>query len=305
MSPLRPTARPSGVSSPSTRSFPMRQIASSSRFRLTALGTVLLAGLSGGTARAASPGPVDLSPLTAPPGVTALSGQVMSTDGQPLVNVALRDRGAGTRTDAQGRFLLAKLPAGVSVLTMDGRHAAANGKTDYGLFEVRVTAVSGQTTALPFTSYLPKIDHGHDVTIASPTTSEVVVKVATIPGLELHIPAGAVITDTDGKPVTKLGITQFPLGRTPFPIPGSIDVPAHFTVQPGGATVTGVGGASVGVRVYYPNDRHELPGARGTFYKYDPFGTGWTRYGAGTVSADSVQIVPDQDTLIHDLAGAL
>jgi hypothetical protein len=79
----------------------------------------------------------------------------------------------------------------------------ANGKTDYGLFEVQVSAVAGRTTALPFISYLPKIDHDHDVSIPSPTTSEAVVKAATIPGMELHIPAGAIITDTDGKPVRK------------------------------------------------------------------------------------------------------
>jgi hypothetical protein len=61
----------------------------------------------------------------------------------------------------------------------------------------------------------------------------------------------------------------------------------------------------MGVRVYYPNYRHELPGARGTFFKYDPFQSGWARYGAGTVSADGAQIVPDKDTLIYDLTGAL
>ena len=304
MSPLRKIVRPSTVASQQTRPSPMRH-ASFSRFRLAALGALLIAGLSGGSGWAASPGPVEESPLTAPDGVTALSGQVLTTQGKPLVNVALRDGGAGTRTDAQGRFLLAKLPAGVSVLTIDGRHAAADGKTDYGLFEVQVTAEAGQTTALPFTSYLPKIDHAHDVTIASPTTSEVVIKAATIPGLEVHIPAGAIITDTDGKPVTHIGITQIPLDRTPFPLPRNVEVPVFFTTQPGGGTITGVDGTWVGAQVYYPNYRHELPKARGSFWKYDPFQNGWTRYGMGRVSADGSQVVPDKDTRIYDLTGAM
>src|ERR1700735_5768951 len=97
-------------------------------------------------------------------------------------------------TDAEGRFLSARVPAGVSVLTLVGRHASADGKTDYGLFEMQVTAVAGQTTALPFTSYLPQIDHAHDVAIASPPTSAVVIKSATIPGVELHLLSGGIIT---------------------------------------------------------------------------------------------------------------
>jgi hypothetical protein len=262
-----------------------------------ALGVALTAGLAG-QAQAAPP-------ATAPAGVTALSGQIMSVDGQPLANVALRDGPGGTRTDAQGQFLMTKLPAGVSVLTIDGRHAGADSKTDYGLFEVQVTALAGQTTMLPFTSYLPKIDHSHDVTIPSPTTSDVVVKAATIPGLELHIPAGAILTDTDGKAVTRIGFTQIPLDRTPFPMPGKLEVPLHFTVQPGGAKVRCLNGAAVGAQLYYPNSQHALPGARATFYRYDPFKSGWTRYGAGGVSADGTQIIPDKTTLIYDLAGAL
>jgi len=276
----------------------MRQPFLSSRLRCGAPALFLVAGLPGS-------GMADPNPAFSDTALTALSGQVMTADGQPLVNVAVRDGHAGTRTDAQGRFLIAKVPAGVSVLTLDGRHASADGKTDYGLFEMQVTAVAGQTTALPFTSYLPQIDHAHDVAIASPTTSAVVIKSATIPGLELHIPSGAIITDTDGQPVTKIGITQMPVDRTPFPMSRSIDVPLHFTIQPGGATITGVNGTSVGVQIYYPNYQHALPGARVTFHSYDPFKSGWARSGAGTVSADGSQIIPDKDTLIHDLTGAI
>lgn len=54
--------------------------------------------------------------LAATPGVTALVGQVMTTDGQPLANVALRDGGAGTRTNEKGEFLLENL---LSPFTMD------------------------------------------------------------------------------------------------------------------------------------------------------------------------------------------
>ena len=243
--------------------------------------------------------------LASAAGVTALTGQVKTTEGQPLANVALRDSGIGTRTNDQGEFLLEKLPPGETVLTIDGRHAGRDGKTDYGLFEVRVTIEAGKTTELPYVSYLPQIDHAHDVAITSPTTSEVVVKAAAVPGLELHIPPGAIITDTDGKPVTRIGITPIPLDRTPFPLPHNVEVPLYFTAQPGGATITGVDGNWLGVQVYYPNYRHELPKARGTFYKYEPFHHGWTPYGQGQVSADGSQMVPDQGTRLYDLTGAM
>jgi len=50
--------------------------------------------------------------LRARPGVTALSGLVLSLDGQPLGNVTLSLGGIETRTDRTGRFLLEGLPTG-------------------------------------------------------------------------------------------------------------------------------------------------------------------------------------------------
>jgi RHS repeat-associated protein len=245
------------------------------------------------------------APDTAPAGVTALSGQVMSNDGHPLANVALRDGIAGTRTDGEGRFLLQKLPAGASVLTIDGHHAGADGQSDYGLFEVRVEAVAGRTTALGFTSYLPKIDHEHEVAIDYPTTSDVVVKCATIDGLELHVPKGAYVTGPDGQPVKKLSITAIPVDRPPYPLPPNVEVPVYFTAQDGGATITGVDGQWLGAQVYYPNYHHELPKARLAFWRYDPFQDGWAIYGQGKVSADGRQVIPDPGTRIYDLTGAM
>jgi hypothetical protein len=282
----------------------MVKTVSASHIRWVALSLLLLGGL-GGLGFAAMPPAVPPAPSAAPPGVTALSGRVMSNDGKPLVNVALRDGSAGTRTDGEGRFLLAKLPSGTSVLTIDGRHAGTWGRTDYGLFEVQIQATAGQTTSMPFTSYLPLIDHAHEVAIAYPTTSDVVVKSATIAGLELRIPAGAYVTDTEGKPVTRIGITEIPVARPPYPLPAEVQVPVYFTAQPGGATITGVDGKWLGAQVVYPNYHHELPKARHAFWRYDPFKEGWAVYGIGRVSPDGTQVIPDPKTRIYDLTGAM
>lgn len=49
---------------------------------------------------------LDLAPLTAEPGVTAVSGRVLRLNGQPLSDVLLEMEGQHVRTDRTGRFLL-------------------------------------------------------------------------------------------------------------------------------------------------------------------------------------------------------
>jgi RHS repeat-associated protein len=298
---------------PSSRfvSSTMRQPLILKALRSAALALLALAALPG-SGLAKLPGPMHFrdqpetaSPLAAQAGVTAVTGRVLSNDGHPLANVALRDGGVGTRTNDQGWFLIEGVKPGLSILTIDGRHADRDGKTDFGLFEAQIEAKQGQTVSLGYTSYLPKIDHAHEVSFPSPTTSEVVVKAFGVPGLELHIPKGAIITDTDGKVVTKIGITAIPIDKAPFPLPKDAEVPVYFTAQPGGATITSADGSWLGFQVYYPNYRHELPKARGAFYRYDPFGNGWETYGYGQVSADGTQVVPDATTRIYDLTGAM
>jgi hypothetical protein len=86
----------------------------------------------------------------APAGVTALAGRVLARDGAPLANVALRDGGVGTRSDAQGRFLLSGIAPGASVLAIDGRHAGPGSAADYGYYEVAVRRRSHRyATGLP------------------------------------------------------------------------------------------------------------------------------------------------------------
>ncbi len=236
---------------------------------------------------------------------TTLAGIVRTTKDHPLPNVVVSDGAASAKTDSSGHFQLSGLPAGDSVLVIDGRKAGSSGNQDYGYYEARITATACQANTLPFTSYLPRIDHAHDVTIPSPTIAPVVVSTPLIPDLELHIPAGMVITDPDGKPVTKVGITPIPIDRTPFPLPNNIYVPIYFTAQPGSSTITAAGGGYGYAQVYYPNYRHELPGARGTFWRYDADALGWTTYGLGSVNAAATQVTPDASTRIYELTGAM
>jgi RHS repeat-associated protein len=256
------------------------------------------------TGRAGSPWQ-SLPPLQAEPGVTAVAGQVLTLNGLPLTNVTLRIDDKAVRTDGTGRFLLTAIDAGHRELVIDGRTASKRRKT-YGTFEAGADVKPNQTNALGYTIWMPRIDTAHEVTIPSPTNSEVVITTPYIPGLEVHIPPHTVITDIEGKPVTRLSITAIPVDRPPFPLPSGVYVPIYFTVQPGGAYVKNLSAyGSKGVRLIYPNYRHESPGARANFWHYDPQGKGWYVYGQGNVTADGTQVVPDPGISIYEFTGAM
>jgi hypothetical protein len=84
-----------------------------------------------------------------------------------------------------------------------------------------------------------------------------------------------VVRDRQGNIVTELNLTAIPVDRPPFPVP-SLDVPVYFTIQPGGAVLQSVTGKpSPGARLFHPNFKDEVPGARGAFWNYDPKEREW------------------------------
>lgn len=239
-----------------------------------------------------------LPALAAQPGTTAVAGRVQSLDGHGLPGVTVSIDGTRTTSDVTGRFLLTGVGAGHRVLRVDG--ATANTpKASFGLYDIGVDLAAGRTTALPYPIWLTALDTAHTVKFASPTPGEVVVTNPAIPGLEVHLPAGAVVRDVNGQPVTQLGITAIPLDRPPFPLPNS-HVPVYFTVQPGSAYVF-----PTGARVVYPNYAGAAPGTVMDFWHYDPAGRGWFVYGHGRVTADRKQVVPDAGTEVYQFTGAM
>jgi hypothetical protein len=171
-----------------------------------------------------------------------------------------------------------------------------------------VWVTAGKTAVLPYTIWLPKIDTARAVKIDSPTKSESIVTTPLIPGLELRIPAGAVITDKDGRVAREISITPIPVDQPPFPLPDGVDVPIYFTIQPGGASVAvpGSSGYQRGARLNYPNYGQRQPGAPAEFWQYEPEdGRGWYVYGRGAVTADGCQVAPNPGVSIHAFTGAM
>lgn len=226
------------------------------------------------TARAARYSPWrDLPPLQAPRGVTALSGQVFTLNGQPLAKVLLQIRSqenpkvVTTTTDSTGRFLLTDVPERWGQLIIDGRRAGTAGRT-YGVFEVGVQTHPKKTTHLSYPIWMPALDQAHAVRVTSPTTGDTVITSPTLPGLELHIPAGTRIQNYEWQPVNQISLTEVPIDRPPFPLPAGVEVPFYFTIQPGAAYLRHPEGK--GARLIYPNVGGSPPGTRYDFWNYDP-----------------------------------
>jgi len=234
----------------------------------------------------------DLPPLKARPGVTALAGQVLRLNGQPLTNVTLRIEQLTARTDHTGRFLLAEIPAGNPLLEMDGSTASRPGRT-FGMFEVKVEIKGGRTNVLPYTIWLPLIDTANAAHLPVPTPQEVVVTSPRIPGLELRIPAGVYLKSRHtGQPLTEVALTQIPVDRPPFPVPEGSKF--FFTPQTHGAEVLRPDGtrSPVGVRFILPNFAKWAPGVRKDLWTFSP-ARHWYVYGQGTVNRAGDQIIPD------------
>jgi RHS repeat-associated protein len=257
------------------------------------------------TNRGASPWQ-KLPPLEAPPGVTAIAGQMLKLDGEPLANVTVTVDKRLAHTDRTGRFVVRLDGMGNAnvQLWVDGRTANRPAAT-YGSYEIGVPVQGGRTTALPFTVWMPKLDTGHAITIPSPTMAETVLSTPLIPGLELRLPTNTIVRDHDGKVVTTFTITPVPLDRPPFPLPAGVEVPLYFTVQPGGAYVYVGGATGRGARLIYPNGLHLPIGMSMDFWRYEPDTPGWRVYGQGRVTPNGQQVVPNPGVEIYEFTGAM
>ena len=237
-----------------------------------------------------------LPPLKAPRGITALAGQMLRLNGEPLARATLMIGTQSARTDSTGRFLLTGIASGDQVLIMDGSTANRPGRS-YGIFEYYVDIDDGQTTALPFTIWMPLLDTRNATVIPVPTPVPMVARTPKIPGLEVRIP-GNVVLQTSGGPLTSMPLTRIPIDRPPFPLPPGATF--SFTPQAHGALVQRPDGtpSPTGVRFILPNVNGLPPGTRVALQSYEP-ARKWYGYGLGLVSADGMQIVPDAGVEFH------
>jgi RHS repeat-associated protein len=248
-----------------------------------------------------------LPPLQAPSGVTAIAGQALRLNGLPLENATLSIGSHSVKTDRTGRFLLSNIDSRHQVMLIDGG-SADNGDKKYGIFEVGVAVIPGQTLALNYTIWMTRLDTENRIRIPSPTSEpDTIITTPRLPGLELHLPANTVIYDRNWKIVHEVSITPVPLDKPPFPLPSGVQVPIYFTIQPGGSyiEVNGGSGAYKGARLVYPNTYQYKPGTIFNFWNYDASQKGWYVYGNGKVSPNGLSVVPNPGVEIYGFTGAM
>src|SRR5215472_17067550 len=199
-----------------------------------------------------------LPPLRAPRGITALAGQMLRLNGEPLAQAALTIGTRSARTDSTGRFLLTGIASGDQVLIMDGSTANRPGRS-YGLFEYYVDIEDGQTTVLPFTIWMPLLVTKNATVIPVPTPAPMVARTPKVPGLEVRIP-GNVVLQTSGGPLTSMPLTRIPVDRPPFPLPPGATF--SFTPQAHGALVQRPDGTPKSDRRSHHPSQRRRPAAR-------------------------------------------
>ncbi|WP_229771373.1 RHS repeat-associated core domain-containing protein [Burkholderia pseudomallei] len=236
-----------------------------------------------------------------PKGITTLVGQVRQIDETPVANAEVSIGETTVRTDAQGVFVLSNIPAGREELLVDGA-PASHGDVKYGRFVVGADVKARAISHMPFVMYLPRILPRDEITLPTPTTREVVLTHPDMPGLELHVPAGAVFKDRKGHVLTHIALVPTPVDHAPFPLPDNF--PMYFTIQPGDAVVQGLTPeAARGIRVVYPNYGKAKASAPADFWVYS-VKEGWQMYGSGHVTADTKHLAPDPGVTLAWALGA-
>lgn len=236
-----------------------------------------------------------------PKGATTLVGQVRQIDETPVANAEVSIGDAKVRTDAQGVFVLTNIPAGRDELLVDGA-PASHGDKKYGRFMVGADVKAKAISHMPFVMYLPRILPRDEITLPTPTTREVVLTHPDMPGLELHVPAGAVFKDRNGHVLTHIALVPTPVDHAPFPLPDNF--PMYFTIQPGDAVVQGLTPeAARGIRVVYPNYGKAKASSAADFWVYS-VKEGWQMYGSGHVTADAKHLAPDPGVTLAWALGA-
>jgi RHS repeat-associated protein len=233
-------------------------------------------------------------------GLIGVTGQVFRLNDRPLANVSVSIGQVSTQTDNQGYFTLTNVPSGRQELFVDGEKAGGQGKR-YGKFVIGIDVDENGKAPVP-PIFLPRVRDTDWIPVPSPITKDLVLTHPNVPGMEIHIPKGAVLRERDGKLVRKLALVPIPLDRMPFAFPEN--APVYVSVQPGGLVVQGLTPQnSSGIHVIYPNFSNEPAGGSADFWRYEAKEKGWSVYGRGHASADGKQIIPDPGVAVYDTIG--
>ena len=269
---------------------------------------------------------------------TSISGIIQSTGTPaapplPLNNVTVRLAGTNisVRTTAQGTFVLSDIPAGVSLVEVDGATSAAT--PPYPSISLKLAAKSDRDNQFSQPISLQQINGGtgsvggvigntgiNTLNQFSQLRSDIVSAFSRIAGrlgplaesqfsplaksvfignrgVTLEVPFGTNVRFPDGKSSGQVQLTVLEGARLPgITIPAGINTRSIAQITPIGTKF------QPGVSISFPNpDPTNLgPGAKLTLYRYDPATGSFVRRGTGVVSSDRTLV--NSDGRVVDLA---
>jgi RHS repeat-associated protein len=250
-------------------------------------------------------------------GSTTLLGRVLSTEGVPIPDCTVsatdpNNQPVTATTDGAGNFLLIGLQAGPARAILI-QPAQTN---IYPIIKEPADVAANQSNTVPYTFYLPAIDHADEQPI-TPNSQGVVQSAVTVinqrvKGLAMTIPQGIRLIGLNGQPLatgTLVSITPVPIDRTPAPLPAGVFTPLVFTSQPGSlcsAKLVGIvyscDPSGMKIPVTYPNLSGAKPGLSIQLWAFDHDTVEWYKYGLGTVSPDGKTIVPNAGVGLKDFS---
>ena len=233
-------------------------------------------------------------------GQTALSGQVLRTDGAPIPNVLMKIIGTSleARTDAAGHFLIQNTPSGAQQLMVNANEAVAG----YPIYHTDLVLTAGQISTFPTIWITPPPPAERFTTLNNAAITQIITD-PRFPGAEFTIPAGVTIVGWDGALKTKIAMERLSPEKLPVPPPPG---PTKSIFQIFFGTPMG-GQPSASIPVTLPNDLDLDPGDQAELWYYDASPLGgpgiWKLAGMGTVSLDGKKIVSDPGVGIQRFCG--
>ena len=202
---------------------------------------------------------------------------------------------AQTVSDGAGNFALTGLPAdctGDQLVRYDG-NTTDSPPGRYASVDLRYHLEEGKVAHPPVLVRLPRIDDAETIYLKQSAAEDQHFELQTIPGLEVTVYAGTVLTREDGArpdpyPLTAL---EIPVDRLPGRPPLPPDRVVAFLVAFQSANTT----ASQPLAVHFPNTVGTPPGTQVSLTTLDPQLGRMVIYGTGRISDDGLAIVPDFD----------
>ena len=229
-----------------------------------------------------------VSTLARNPGeTTRVSGLILDEDQAPVAGVTLstEDGSQKTQSDGDGRFLL-PTPPGFVRLTVDGRTAQRPAVDErFPVMTLDLNLVEGALNPIERPIYLLRLAAGQrvDAVRAGPIR----LTLPELPGYELTIPTGTVVTFPDGSHEGYVSLTQVNNDQAPMPPVNGLAPRVLVTIQPAGTRFEPPAPLTL------PNTEGHSRGRKVELVSFDHDLEAFVPVGTGTVSEDGSLIRSD------------